>query len=96
DEHALHTAGIERAKGLAASLGEDSLNLFVTLAARSINPELFIVARANRPENEVKLKRAGANRVAMPYQIGGYHMASMVLRPNVVDYIDIVAGNNGN
>jgi voltage-gated potassium channel len=90
DESALKEAGIDRAAGLVACLGEDSLNLFVVLAARSLNPNLYIVARANRPENQIKLKRAGANRVAMPYQIGGYHMASMALRPNVVDYMDIM------
>jgi voltage-gated potassium channel len=94
-EGTLQQAGIERARGLVASLSEDSLNLFVTLAARSLNPNLYIVARANRPENEVKLTRAGADRVAMPYRIGGYHMASMALRPNVVDYMDIVSSKNG-
>jgi voltage-gated potassium channel len=95
DEESLKAAGIERAAGLVAGLGEDSLNLFIVLAARSLNPNLLIVARANRSENEVKLKRAGANRVAMPYQIGGYHMASMALRPNVVDYMDVVSSKNG-
>lgn len=95
DEEALNAAGIGRASGLVAGLGEDSLNLFIVLAARSLNPDLLIVARANRAENEVKLKRAGANRVALPYQIGGYHMASMALRPNVVDYMDIVSSKNG-
>ena len=65
-EEALNQVGIEHAAGLVACLGEDSLNLFVTLAARSLNPDLYIVARANRAENELKLKRAGANRVAMP------------------------------
>lgn len=94
-EETLHIAGVERATGLIASLGEDSMNLFVVLAARSFNPDLYIVARANRADNQVKLKRAGADRVAMPYQIGGYHMANMALRPNVVDYIDIVS-NKGN
>lgn len=94
-EEALPQVGIDRATGLVACLGDDSLNLFVTLAARSLNPNLYIVARANRPENEIKLKRAGANRVALPYQIGGYHMASMALRPNVVDYMDIMTGKNG-
>ncbi len=93
-EESLHEAGVERAAGLIASLGEDSLNLFVVLAARSFNPELYIVARANRNDNQIKLKRAGADRVAMPYQIGGYHMANMALRPNVVDYIDIVSNSN--
>jgi voltage-gated potassium channel len=94
-EDVLTQVGVERAQGLVACLSEDSLNLFVTLAARSLNPNLYIVSRANRPENELKLKRAGANRVALPYQIGGYHMASMALRPNVVDYMDIMTGKNG-
>jgi voltage-gated potassium channel len=94
DEAVLHEIGIERAAGLVACLGEDSANLLVTLTARSLNPNLYIVARANRSENEVKLKRAGANRVAMPYQIGGYHMASMALRPNVVDYMDVVSSGS--
>ena len=91
EETRLTEVGIDRAAGLVACLGEDSLNLFVVLAARSLNPNLYIVARANRAENELKLKRAGANRVALPYQIGGYHMASMALRPNVVDYMDIMS-----
>ncbi len=95
DEGVLEKVGVEHAKGLVASLGEDSLNLYVTLAARSLNPELYIVARANRPDNEVKLKRAGADRVAHPYQIGGYHMASMALRPNVVDYMDVISSKTG-
>lgn len=94
-EEVLADLGIDRAKGLVAGLGEDSVNLLVTLAARAMNPDLYIVARANRAENELKLKRAGANRVALPYQIGGYHMASMALRPSVVDYFDIV-GSSGN
>jgi voltage-gated potassium channel len=94
-EENLKSVGIERAVGLVACLSEDSLNLFVVLAARAMNPDLYIVARANRPENEIKLKHAGADRVAMPYQIGGYHMASMALRPNVVDYMDVMTGKNG-
>jgi voltage-gated potassium channel len=92
-EEYLTKVGVERAAGLVACLSDDSLNLFVVLAARSLNPNLYIVARANRAENEVKLKRAGADRVAMPYRIGGYHMASMALRPNVVEYMDIVSKN---
>ena len=94
-EDVLESVGVKKAAGLVACLGEDSLNLFVVLAARSLNPDLYIVARANRPENEIKLRHAGANRVAMPYQIGGYHMASMALRPNVVDYMDVMSGKNG-
>lgn len=92
-EDVLQEAGIDHAAGLVASLGDDSANLLVTLAARALNPKLYIVARANRAENEVKLKRAGADRVALPYQIGGYHMASMALRPSVVDYMDVVSAS---
>jgi voltage-gated potassium channel len=92
-EENLQHAGIDRATGLVASLGEDSANLLVTLAARALNPKLYIVARANRAEDEVKLKRAGADRVALPFQIGGYHMASMALRPTVVDYMDVVSSS---
>ena len=92
-EEALKIAGIDHAEGLVACLNDDSTNLLVTLAARAVNPDLYIVARANRSENEVKLKRAGADRVAFPYQIGGYHMASMALRPSVVDYMDVVSSS---
>ena len=93
-EDVLQEAGIDHAAGLVACLSDDSSNLLITLAARALNPNLYIVARANRSENEIKLKRAGADRVAFPYQIGGYHMASMALRPSVVDYMDIV-GSSG-
>jgi voltage-gated potassium channel len=93
DEEALKEAGIDHAAGLVACLGDDSANLLVTLAARALQPDIYIVARANRAENEVKLKRAGADRVALPYQIGGYHMASMALRPSVVDYMDVVSSS---
>ena len=93
-EDALHQAKIDRAKGVVASLGDDSSNLFVTLAARQLNPAIFIVARANREENKQRLQRAGADRIAMPYQIGGYHMATMMIRPNVVDFLEILSTNN--
>lgn len=87
----LEKLGLDKAAGLITTLGEDSDNLLVTLAARDFNPELYIVSRANREENVGRLKQAGANRVAMPYQIGGYHMANMAIRPNVVDYMDIIS-----
>lgn len=94
-EESLIEAGIEHAAGLVACLGEDSHNLLVILTARSVNPDLYIIGRCNRSENEIKLKRAGADRVALPYQIGGYHMAAMALRPSVVDYIDVVNKSEG-
>lgn len=91
----LREAGIERAKGLLVSTGDDSLNLFVVLSARTLNPNLHIVARASRPENEAKLRRAGANNVVSPYQIGGRRMAHVLLRPNVTDFLDVVTLDNG-
>ncbi len=90
EDGTLEQLNIMNAEGLVACLATDSENLIVTLAARSLNPNLYIVARANRKDSETKLHQAGADRVAMPYQIGGYHMATMVLRPNVVDYLDVV------
>ncbi|NCF68866.1 MAG: potassium channel protein, partial [Chloroflexi bacterium] len=66
----LHESGLAQAWGIIVTTGQDSLNLFIVLSARTINPELFIIARANQANNEVKLQRAGANRVVSPYQIG--------------------------
>lgn len=92
-EEVLSKAKIEKATGLVASLGDDSSNLFVTLTSRQINPSLFIVARANREENITRMTRAGADRVAMPNQIGGFHMATMLVRPHVVDVLDMLSTN---
>lgn len=93
DEAVLQKAHIEQARGLVTALGEDYHNLFVTLAARQINPSLFIVARVNRETNMQRMVQAGADKVALPAQIGAFHMASMVLRPNVVDFLDVLSSN---
>lgn len=89
-EESLVRANIGQAKALITCLGEDTDNLFVTLTARSLNSELYIVARANYDENIPKFEKSGANRVATPYQIGGYHMATMALRPGVLDFLDVI------
>lgn len=89
----LQKAKIEKAKGIVASLGDDSSNLFVTLTSRQINPDLYIVSRANREENIQRIVRAGADKVAMPNQIGGFHMATMLMRPHVIDILDILSTN---
>lgn len=93
DENVLKKAKIDKAKGLVAALGEDYHNLFVTLTARQLNPKLFIVSRVNREGNRDRLLQAGANKVAQPSQIGGFHMATMVLRPNVVDFLEVLSTN---
>ena len=71
----LISAQIDKAVGLVAATGDDSENVYITLTARGLNPDLHIVARASRPEAEEKLRRAGANGVGSPYSIGGREMA---------------------
>jgi voltage-gated potassium channel len=93
-EEDLQKAKITKAKGVVASLGDDSSNLFVTLTSRQINPDLYIVSRANREENVPRMVRAGADKVAMPNQIGGFHMATMLMRPHVIDILDILSTNS--
>lgn len=83
-------AGITRANGLIAVTSTDEENVFIVLTARGINPGLDIVARSIREENEDKLRRAGANRVMSPYILGGRRMAAAVIKPEVVDFLDLV------
>lgn len=94
-DEALREAGIERAWGLIICTGEDSLNLFIVLSARALNPDLYIVTRSIEAENERKMRRAGADRVVSPYQIGGKHMANIMIRPHVTDFFDVVTLDNG-
>jgi len=91
----LREAGIERARALVAALGSDADNLYLTMSARGLRPDLFIVARASAEEAESKLKRAGADRTMSPYRIGGRHMAMLTLRPLVVDFIDTTMHSHG-
>jgi voltage-gated potassium channel len=89
DDKILKAAGIERAKGLITVAPSDEDNVFITLSARGLNPRLFIVARSIQEENEDKLKMAGADRVMSPYVLGGKRMAQSVLRPNVLDFLEL-------
>lgn len=89
----LEKAGISRAKGLITVVTSDSANVFITLTARGINPKLFILARASEDGADIKLMRAGANKVVSPYSIGATRIAQAILRPSVVDFIDIATGN---
>lgn len=92
DDDVLHHAGVTRASGLVACVDSDADNVFVTLSARVIAPELLIVARANSEESRGKLEKAGANKVVSPYAIGGREMATMMLKPMISDYLDVVTG----
>jgi len=89
-DDALREAGIERARVLVTTLTTDADNLFVTLTARSLRPDLFIVARARIESSEAKLTQAGANRVVNPQGIGGARMAAFVLQPHVAEFLDVV------
>ena len=90
DTTTLQAAGVERARGLVAAVDSDEINIYVTLSARVLNPNLFIVARANREDAESKLRLAGATRVISPYRIGGRRMASLAMRPTAVEFVDTV------
>jgi len=86
----LRAAGIEHASALVAALTGDAENLFVTLSGRSINPGLFIVARAREEESVPKLARAGADRVVNPQELGAARMASFIVRPHIAEFVDVV------
>lgn len=90
DEETLRHAGVGEAKSLVTALDTDADNLFVALTARTLNPDLFIVARSSSVASEAKILRSGADRVLTPNVIGGRRMASMVLDPVVTDYLDVV------
>ncbi len=92
----LNQAGISRAKGLIAVTSTDEENVFIVLTARGINPQLNIVARSIREENEDKLRRAGANTVMSPYILGGRRMAAAVIKPGVVDFLDLIIHSDKN
>lgn len=95
DDDALIAAGILRAKGLITVVTSDTDNVYITLTARGLNPGLFILARAGEEGSEKKLERAGASKVISPYTIGAARMAQAVLRPSVMDFIEIAtAGQN--
>ncbi len=89
DEELLTRAGIARARGLIAVVGTDAENVYAVLSARVLRPDLFIVGRAATEDAGVKLKRAGANRVVSPYDIGGLQIAQTALRPAVVDFVEL-------
>jgi voltage-gated potassium channel len=91
DDDILMQAGIKKARGMVAVLPTEAENVFTTLSSRALNPKIFIVARAVEEETESKLLKAGASRVVKPYEIGGHRMTQVLLRPGVVDFIDIIA-----
>jgi len=95
EEETLQAAGIERAKALVSTLATDAENVFVTLSARQANRDLHIISRARDAASERKLRRAGANRVVCPQTIGASRMAQVVLRPAVVDFVEMTQTGEG-
>lgn len=90
DDDVLKEAGISKAKGLVAALDSDAENVYAVLSAKNLREDVYVVARASSDEAEHKLLRAHADRVISPYSIGGRHLASMLVRPNVVEFLDVV------
>lgn len=88
-EEALLKAGIMQANGLVTAVNSDANNVFITLTAKGLRPDIFVLARASEEKNEKKLIKAGASRVVSPYMIGAKRMAQVLKRPTVVDFIDI-------
>lgn len=88
DEFALEAAGIGRAKVLATVLPDDASNVYITLTARGMNPDLIILARGEFPTTEKKLKLAGADHVVLPPTIGALRMAHLITHPASLDFLD--------
>jgi voltage-gated potassium channel len=89
EETALEEAGIDRAKALIAVLGSDADNLFLTISARELNPQIHIVARVDDPTAPKKLYKAGANRVVSPYDTGARMLANAALKPTISELIEL-------
>jgi voltage-gated potassium channel len=87
-DEVLVQAGVSLARGLVTTVDTDAQNVYVTLTARSLNPKLFIVARANEDGSDAKLRQAGADRAVSPYTRAGQQIAELATRPHVADFID--------
>lgn len=90
-DEVLTDAGITRAKALVTTLPSDSNNLFVVLSARAMNDNLKIISRASEDNSDKKLRIAGANNVIMPDKIGGAHMAALVMKPDIIEFMDYIS-----
>lgn len=96
DDDVLRAAGIRVARTLVASLDNDAGSVYVVLTARTLNPELFVIARSRTDDAEPKFVRAGADRVVNPQRIGGNRIAAFAESPYVVDFLDVVMHEGGN
>ena len=85
-------AGLERAKTLIAVLPTDAHNVYITLTAKDLNPKIIIIARADHEKAEKRLKRAGANRIIAPYLISAKRITRCLLKPAVMDFLEVLVG----
>jgi voltage-gated potassium channel len=95
DEDNLQTAGLAHARGLVASSDSDADNVYITLSARAVRPDLLVVARASNADAAKKLQIAGAERVVQPYAAAGRVMANLMLKPQVTAFVDVVTSLAG-
>jgi len=96
EDDILKEAGIMRAAGLVTATDSDAENVYVTLSAKALREDLYVVARASSDEAEHKLLKADADRVLSPYSIAGRRLAGMLLRPNVIELLDVVMHRENN
>lgn len=94
-DEVLLKAGIGKAKALITTLPIDADNVFIVLSARALNPGLVIISRASEDNSDKKLKIAGADNIIMPDKLGGAHMASLVMKPDVIEFVDYITGQGG-
>jgi len=92
NDEVLQRAGIRRARALISAVDSDERNVYIVLTARTLRPDLYIVARSSHPDSAEKLRRAGADRVVSPYTLSGRRMAALAMQPAVVDTFDLLVG----
>jgi voltage-gated potassium channel len=95
DDDLLKKAGIDKAVALISALPDDADNVFIVLSARALNHKLQIISRASEESTFPKLKKAGADNVIMPDKIGGSHMATLVSKPDVIEFMDFLSSEDG-
>lgn len=95
NDNNLEMAGITRARGIIANSDSDVANVFVTLSAKALNPNLFVIARSGSRESDNKLKIAGADVIISPYLISGRKIAEVAIKPHTSEFLDILMSGNG-
>jgi len=95
DDDLLKKAGVEKAVALISALPDDADNVFIVLSARGLNQKLQIISRASEESSFPKLRKAGADNVIMPDKIGGSHMATLISKPDVIEFMDFLSSEDG-